>query len=296
MSQLVPQSPLMQPVEYQGQTYYTSQYFHAQYVANSHQQAKVKYKWHQDFVRVLKAIEAYDTYVSHGDVIELRWIAKRHQGAKDPAYLQQINALEPLFRLVGFQTMYLLNATAQVALSHHLDDALSQQVSVAANTTVARQMTRKVTGALLPEEVAARKLEALRDIGRQLRTPEHIVQQEAVKMIQESTGVNLRPFLLAAPAQHQIPSDEKMLEPNDLAKEVGLPSGYRINLALEQLGWQVKKIGGGWEPTPIGMPYAALHAWTGEHSTKTGYNWKWNILAVSRELVAQGFIPPQKEA
>ena len=30
MSQLIPPSPLMQPVECQGQTYYASQYFHSQ--------------------------------------------------------------------------------------------------------------------------------------------------------------------------------------------------------------------------------------------------------------------------
>jgi hypothetical protein len=39
----------------------------------------------------------------------------------------------------------LLNATAQVALSHHLDDLRSQQMSVAANALVARQTTGELS-------------------------------------------------------------------------------------------------------------------------------------------------------
>lgn len=52
------------------------------------------------------------------------------------------------------------------------------------------------------------------------------------------------------------------------------------------LGWQVKKIGGGWEATPTGKPHCADHAWNGEHSTKTGYNLKWRVSAVRQALGA----------
>jgi len=48
-------------------------------------------------------------------------------------------SLQPLFQATSYNPLTLLNATAQVAMSHHLDDELSKQLSVAANTLVARQ-------------------------------------------------------------------------------------------------------------------------------------------------------------
>lgn len=41
--QLSPQPPLMPPIEYNGQAYYTSQYFHAHYAAQQDMQAWLAY-------------------------------------------------------------------------------------------------------------------------------------------------------------------------------------------------------------------------------------------------------------
>lgn len=292
MPNLLPQSPLMQPFTWQSQDYFASQYFHQQYLANSQAQAKIKYQRHQDFVRLMRSIEAYHLYCGRGDIVILQWVPHRDEGGCDPAYLQQIKQLEPLFVAVGYQTLYGLNATAQVAMSHHLDDEISQQLSVAASTLVARDMTKRSTRALVPDEHAARSLAALLEIGRLLGTPTHIVQQEAAKMIQASSGVNIRPFLLAAPAQSTIAPEDEMLEPKDLAKQLGLPSAIAVNRLLEQVGWQVKRIGGDWEPTPAGAPFAARHAWTADHGAKHGYNQRWRRTAVAETLHAHGLLPP----
>ena len=168
-------------------------------------------------------------------------------------------------------------------------------MSVAANPTVARQATR-TTGPLLPEETAVRKLEAFMQIGRLLKTPEHIVQQEAAKQIEVTTGVNLRPFLLAAPAQDNIAPEDEMLEPTPLAKRFQMPSGNAVNVALAHIGWQVRRIGGsGWEPTPAGKPYAATHAYTAPNSTHSGYNTKWKVTAVYDAFLAQGILQPPSQ-
>ena len=268
----------MQPVAYQGQTYYASQYFHSQYLADSHQAGK--YQRHKDFLRVLRTIPLYPEYIRLGHVQEVAWTRIKSEAAQD------LRQWQPLFQAIGYQPLTLINAIAQAEFSHHLEDMGSKQIAHASNTTSARQMTQRVPGASLPEEIAIRKLEAYLHLGRLLRTPEHIVQQEAVKQIEASVGLNLRPLLLAAPAQSHIPPDDKMYEPTDLARELGLASAYAVNRILEQMGWQIKKIGGGWEPTPEGMLYAAEHAWVAEHGTKSGYNLKWNLTAVHNALIA----------
>ncbi len=290
MTDLLAQNPLYAPVEFQGQTYFTSQYFHRQYVNHSH--AASKYRQHSTFNRLLRSIEAYHIYLDQKDIVELSWSDVK--SIKSDKYHFSI-ALTPLFQASGYGRLTLLNATAQVALSHHLDDELSRQMSVSANTAIARQLTRK-TAPMLPIEQAARELEAFLQIGRLLQTPEHIVQQEAVKQIAVSTGVNLRPLLVAAPAQNIIAESESMLEPTELAKTLGIASGSAMNRLLEQLGWQVKRLGGGWEATPSGSLYAARHAWIADHGTKSGYNLRWKVQATTDALQQAKLIPRISEA
>jgi len=127
----------MQPIVYEGHPYFSSQYFHQQYLANS--QYGGKYKRHHDFLRLLRSIEAYQTYVDHGDIVELSWQQVKSSSKQDLRL-----ALEPVFAARGYQELFLLNATAQLAMAHHLDDELSKQVSVAANTTIARQVEEAV--------------------------------------------------------------------------------------------------------------------------------------------------------
>jgi hypothetical protein len=271
----------MQSVPWHGQEYFTSQYFHQQYLANSPHGGK--YRQHSHFVRTIRAIPAYPIYLEQDAIVELTWNRIKTEG--NPI----LDSFQPLFQAAGWNPLTLLNATAQIALTHHLEDELSKQISVAVNTASARQATTKAVKGL-PTQIAAQMAEDYLRIGALFGTPVHIVQQEAAKQIEATTGINLRPLLLAAPAQQTIAPDDVMLEPTDLAKALGFPSGYALNRALETLGWQVKAISGGWEPTPAGAPYAAQHAWTAEHGAKSGYNWKWKHTATQDALIAAGLL------
>ena len=173
---------------------------------------------------------------------------------------------------------------------------MSKQLSVAANTTVARQQTARSLATSTPTEIATRELAAALEAGKLLGTPLHVAQQEAVKLVEAATGVSFRPMLAAAPGQSEIPPEEEMLEPTDLAKRLSIPQGGAwINQALTHVGWQIRQVGGGWQPTPAGAPYAARHAWTAIHSNKHGYNWRWNCSAVEQIFYAHKILPVKKE-
>jgi hypothetical protein len=274
MNVLEPVNPLMQSIQYNGQEYYTSQYFHQQYKLNSVHGGK--YQRHPNFLQAIRAIPAYEIYLSKKDIVELVW-AKGKSGN---------DLVISLFKSVSYNPLTLLNATAQLALSHHLDDELNKQISVAVNTTMATQQGVHQLAELLPVEQAERELASHLRVGILLCVPEHIVQQEAVKMVYMSTGIDYRPFLIAAPAQSNISLDTMMLEPTDLAKvlEWGDNKGAMMNRTLADIGWQIKTIEGNWKPTPIGELHCAIHAWQSEHGTKSGYNLKWNVAAVREYL------------
>lgn len=288
MSQLVDSSPLLQPIIYDGQAYFTSQYFHAQYLANSPHGGK--YRQHKHFLHALRSIETYTEYVEQSAIIEIAWSEAKILDSNQGQYVvtegkQGSLSWKAIFQATGYQPLTLLNATAQAAMSHHLDDAISKQMSVAINTTIARQLSPSTTLAeSLPEELATRRLRARMDAAAVLGTPLYLAQQEAVKAVLATTGIDFRPLLKGAPAQDQIAHTDRMLEPTELAKELGIRSARVMNLSLEALGWQVQKIGGGWEPTPAGKPYCAEHAWSSDYSTKTGLNFKWNVSAVRHAL------------
>lgn len=240
---LLPADILYQPVHYNGQEYLTSYYFHRQYRMNAGMQGK--YRRHRDFVRLLRSMEAYALYSEQGDVVELHWTRIKAEGA------QILRTLQPLFQAAGYQSLVLLNATAQVALSNHLDDELSKQMSVAANTTIARQATRKNGDTATPAELGARDFAAWLDVAKLLQTPIHIAQQEAAKAIEASYGVDFRPLLKGVVAQETIQPDDEMYEPTDLAKFLGFSSGQQMNRILQGLGLQYKS-GDTWVPTAKG--------------------------------------------
>lgn len=279
---LVPQSPLMHSVGYQGQVYFTSQYFHAEYVRNSPNGGK--YRRHPDFLRVLRAIPAYQLYHEQADILEVTWNARE---ASNDAVKPEWLCLKPLFQAAGYRPLTLLNDVAQLALSHHLDDLISQQMSVAVNTHAARQARQRQ--GLLPEEHADRALQAHLHAASLLGVPTYRAQQEAVKMVQATTGIDYRPLLSAAPAQDHITEAEKRYEPTELAEKLGQGKnkGRAMNLVLQQLGWQIRAIGGGWEPTPAGKPHCDSHAWQSEYGTKSGFNLKWSLPDVQAALTAQ---------
>lgn len=146
---------------------------------------------------------------------------------------------------------------------------------------------------LTDTELAQRDLEAWLIMSERLGAPLHIAQIEAVKAIAQTTGVDLKPLLLHAPAQRNIPDDVVMLEPTSLAKYFRYKTGHDMNLVLEQLGWQVRDDGGEWVPTAVGAPHAIRNSWTSKHSTKSGYNYRWNRAAVAAALKHARAMRPQ---
>lgn len=131
------------------------------------------------------------------------------------------------------------------------------------------------------EQTALTVLQTRLNAAMLLQTPTHIGQQEAVKAVRASVGIDYEPLLLAAPAQQNIADQDEMLEPEDLARRLAVRDGKAMNLLLRDAGLQVKS-GGNWTPTEKGSAHCVRHAWT--RGNKTGYNLKWRVVAV-RSLV-----------
>lgn len=265
---LVSQSLLMSVIEFDGQWYYTSQYFHRQYIENS-EVGKGKYRQHGHFREKLKSIDTYEDYVISRDIVELTWEATKN------GPIAFLDRFKPLFKATGYYDLILLNAKAQAAISHHLDDEESKKLSIAINTQAARQQgPSRLT-------LAREDIEECKAIAKLFGAPEHIALQEAVKYVEKTHGLDFRPYLLASPVQDAIPDDEVMLEPTEIAERLRYSSAIALNKALEAIGWQIKRAGV-WEATDLGKPHQTRHAWINQG--KTGYNMKWCLSAVRHAL------------
>lgn len=277
-----PQDPRV--IEWQGQQYLDSYDCHQDYLKDGDPK-KAKFKNHRDYRRKIRDIESYSIYVDHKNIVTFSW----EQVKTGPA--QELRRLTPLFRRIGHANLILLDATAQLALTHHLDNELSKQMSVTVNTAAARELTGQ---GRLPAELAKRTLRAYLDIAKMLGCPEHVAQQYAVKRIFIETGTDLQSLLNAAESTQPLAKTDRMLEPNDLAEELGFghgnTAGNRINIFLEQIGWQ-HKINGKWVMTSAGQPYGIDNPWI--NHGKTGYNIKWRVEAVRNELRRRNMLPPQ---
>lgn len=146
------------------------------------------------------------------------------------------------------------------------------------------EKTSPPPASLLPtsDQQALSIMDAWVRAGQLLQVPAHIAQQEAIKAATSKTGIDFSPLLLSAPAQNNIAKDEEMLEPADIGKLFGIAGsiqirGKTINEFLAYMGWQ-ERIDGRWEPTEKGKEYCTKHAWS--VGWKTGYNLKWNLVAV----------------
>jgi hypothetical protein len=275
----------MQPVQYNGQEYYTSQYFHRQYIANSVHGGK--YQRHGDFLRLLRTIETYKIYIQQGDIVELVWSQVNSRTPNQRSYvvteedkstsLSQL--FKPLFQAINYNPLTLLNATAQLALSHHLDDEINKQLSVAVNTAMATPHADQ-DDTLPPYKEALVAFAFYLTMGKLLNAPLHILEQEGVKQLLLNMNIDCRFLLAISPAQNNIPETEMMLEPTELAAKLGIANAVAMNRYLYEFGLQVRSPDGTWEPTPLGAPHCIRHAWQSHHSTKSGYNLKWNVRAI----------------
>lgn len=126
MKNLIDKNPLLSPISFNGGTYFTSHYFHAQYKNN----AGGKYSQLKDFNRLVRSIETYNEYVLNSDIIEI-------QSKSDIPTEAQL--LHLAYKSNNYAPIMLINATAQVALTHHLDDAISKAVSVEVNSSAMKK-------------------------------------------------------------------------------------------------------------------------------------------------------------
>jgi len=272
--------PEISAIEWNGQQYVDSYDYHQQYLSDGDPK-KAKHKEHRNFRAVIRSIESYSIYVNHRNIVILSW----EQVKLGPAEI--FSRLQPYFARRGYRDLILLDATAQAALTHHLDNELSRQMSVAINTAAARELTGQ---GRLPAELAKRTYRAMLDIGKMMGVSEHIVQEFAVKQVLLDTGLDLQPLLSNAPAMNEVHVEDVMLEPENLAKKLGVRSGILMNKLLAQIGWQHKpNPNSEWKLTKAGERYAVLHPWM--RNGKSGYNYKWNVEAVRHELQRLGILP-----
>lgn len=133
-----------------------------------------------------------------------------------------------------------------------------------------------------PERLIADRLDMWTKIGAFFEAPKHLVMIEAAKDI-KLLGVEATPLLLASPAMDNIPDDQEMLEPTELAKRLGFASGRSMNNQIRNMGLQ-NRINGEWVPTDAAAGMFFKHSWT--KGSKSGSNLKWNVSKVKAKLEA----------
>lgn len=135
MTEITTSNPLYQPVAYNGKIYFTSHYFHQQYRLNKTEDAK--YAELKNFNALVRNLETYESYVSNADIVEADYKLLKLNSSLD------FKLLKPLFEANSYRPIMLINATAQIALTHHLDDEVSKAVSVRVNEQAAKSSSKK---------------------------------------------------------------------------------------------------------------------------------------------------------
>ncbi len=139
-----------------------------------------------------------------------------------------------------------------------------------------------------PGSESARIAHETIEMGILFGAPRHLLQIEAVKNVERLTGKDFSNLLALSPYMDNIPVDEVMLEPSDIAKHYGLKGtthdGAIINQVLAGAGLQFKNSAGAWQPTVDGEPLAQRHGWS--KNGKSGYNYKWRLSGIAHILDA----------
>lgn len=233
-------SPLMQAIQHNEQTYFTSQYFHSQYKAN----AGGKYQNLSDFNALIRSIETYPIYVNTGDIVELIWAEVKEITKGSLPSVMKSNAYRPIM---------LINATAQIALTHHLDDEISKEVSVTVNTKVATKVIKEKSVSFL-----SREFKGALAIARLMGFEGNQAMLSANQGMRSFHGVDMhKRFGLTLVA----PSKEPLLTATELGLKMGM-SAIKVNLLLEGKGYVqsyvTTKGAKAWALTEAGMPFAEL--------------------------------------
>lgn len=243
MSNIAQQNPLMAPVIFNSQVYFTSQYFHRMYHANKPEGGK--YSRLSDFNRLIRGIEAYQNYVERGDIVELEYYTLADAN---------IALVKDLFKAVSYKPIMLINATAQVALTHHLDDEISKNISVAVNSNAAKEQA-----ILSKDHVDANRLFKSNLSVAKLIFKGNQALLSANQATLKATGINVLENL---DASHLISEKkEVLLTPSDIGKQIGLTAN-KVNILLEnkkfQQGYRDAKGRQCWKLTSRGESYAEL--------------------------------------
>lgn len=121
-------NPLMQSLFIHGQEYLASQRIHQDYIQNTRERGeKPKHVRHDSFKRVVRLIPSYELYVEQHDILRYEWNAVKRDKSEGTQFLCTL--LRPLFSAAGWSDLLLLNKTAQLELTHHLDDELNQEIA-----------------------------------------------------------------------------------------------------------------------------------------------------------------------
>ena len=107
--------------------------------------------------------------------------------------------------------------------------------------------------------------------------PEHVIAAEVTKYVKQLGGPDLRDVVGKLPCAQNV--EEEWLEPTELAAELGITSGSKMNKLLRAMGLQ-KKANGKWLPTNKARGLFIKHAWM--KGDKVKYNLKWNAREIER--------------
>lgn len=250
------QNPLMLPIQFEEQVYFTSHYFHSQYKNN----AGEKYTQLKNFNALIRSIETYQDYVSRKDIVELTW-----QEAKNSTDFN----FKPVYESTAYKPIMLINATAQLALSHHLDDAISKTISVEVNS---KASTKAPSAKLLFSES-----KALIDLAKLFGLEGNQAVLSASKAAKKMYGYSPLELL---EVELISPVKEKTLTPTEIGLQLGGLSGQKINKLLEELGYQTNFRDSHenivWSPTEKGKSHGEMIDTAKKHNDGTPVKqWKW---------------------
>lgn len=236
MNELTENNPLMSPVTYGDQTYFTSHYFHKMYREVN---GGEKYAELYNFNKLIRSIHTYPDYIERGDIVEVKY------GSTD-------SKLESLLKSNSYRPIMLISATAQIALTHHLDDEISRQVSVGVNS--------KATKPEVPLlENCSRAFTALHSIALLTGLDNNESCIRANIAVRQDYGVDLLKKL--GQTQLVAAKQEILLTPKDIALRMGWKP-LEANLRLTEAGLQTShrdhKERLYYQVTAAGKPYAKL--------------------------------------
>jgi hypothetical protein len=269
------QNPLMLLIEWDEKSFFTSHYFHQQYLANKPDGGK--YARQGDFMRLIRSIETYPNYLESGDIVELEWKSLKDKSNADFALLKDA------FKANGYRPIMLISATAQLALAHHLDDEISKEVSVKVNEQAAGE-------AVKPKRITAKDVASILFMCKN-----ELLQLPGVKpelamactfdAIEVATGLPARMLSKALPST---PLEEAAhLNATQIGEKVGMKA-RAVNSTLKDMGLIYQDDGKEWRLTDTGQRHGELKPF--HRNGHSGYEiaWKESVVPELQTYLDQG--------